>query len=202
MAEAVSFYQLERRLRQEERRGIQNYLRSIFLDSKFVDTFCREHSSLPVYANLRNGLWWVSVCLEFVLTLLERYMPKFSGTCYFKSTDGHCGQWSFSMTRLNLHVAEVAALAGGIIIVDSTRRGKVVIFYMFFFFHFKGLAFPRFIQCNNSNMVCCFKSCCPKGSGYEGSRDWHKIRLPRVGYSFLRTQMVTSIELQSDRKND
>jgi tRNA A64-2'-O-ribosylphosphate transferase len=28
-------------------------------------------------------------------------------TCYFKSTDGHMSNWSFSPTRLNLHVAQV-----------------------------------------------------------------------------------------------
>ena len=32
------------------------------------------------------------------------------GTCYFKSTDGHCNNWSFSGTRLNVHVAETAAV--------------------------------------------------------------------------------------------
>ena len=44
-----------------------------------------------------------------------------SGTCYFKSTDGHCNNWSFSATRLNLHVAEAAAKHGGCVIVDATR---------------------------------------------------------------------------------
>ena len=43
------------------------------------------------------------------------------GTCYFKSTDGHCNNWSFSGTRLNVHVAETAARRGGCVIVDATR---------------------------------------------------------------------------------
>jgi hypothetical protein len=43
------------------------------------------------------------------------------GTCYFKSTDGHCNNWSFSGTRLNVHVAEAAARRGGCVIVDATR---------------------------------------------------------------------------------
>ena len=43
------------------------------------------------------------------------------GTCYFKSTDGHCNNWSFSGTRLNVHVAETAARCGGCVIVDATR---------------------------------------------------------------------------------
>ena len=39
-------------------------------------------------------------------------------------TQGHNGQWSFSTTRLNLHVAEAAARKGGVMIVDATRKGK------------------------------------------------------------------------------
>ncbi|KAJ9095943.1 hypothetical protein QFC21_005305 [Naganishia friedmannii] len=43
---------------------------------------------------------------------------------YFKSTDGHMGQWEFSLRRANLHLIEFANKNGGFIIVDSTRRGK------------------------------------------------------------------------------
>ena len=46
-------------------------------------------------------------------------------TCYFKSTDGHSGNWSFSTTRVNFHVALMAAEKGGVLIVDATRKGKV-----------------------------------------------------------------------------
>ena len=46
-------------------------------------------------------------------------------TCYFKSTDGHCNNWMFSLTRLNMHVAMLAARKGGVMIVDATRKGKV-----------------------------------------------------------------------------
>ena len=71
---------------------------------------CRTRPSFVAYANLRCGLW---------------YVPS-SGvrTCYFKSTDGHAGNWSFSLIRLNLHVALQAAAAGGCFVVDATRRGK------------------------------------------------------------------------------
>ena len=51
-------------------------------------------------------------------------MPRLAATCYFKSTDGHAGNWSFSLIRLNLHVALHAAAAGGCFVVDATRRGK------------------------------------------------------------------------------
>eukprot|EP00898_Chlorokybus_atmophyticus_P006029 jgi/Chlat1/6427/Chrsp45S05949 len=40
------------------------------------------------------------------------------------SVDGHTGNWSFSATRLNMHVVKLAAKAGGCIIVDATRKGK------------------------------------------------------------------------------
>ncbi len=63
-----------------------------------------------MFANLRNGLW---------------YAPRFDGTGYFKSTDGHVFKWEFSLPRLNLQVAAAAAAAGGVLLVDSTRKGKV-----------------------------------------------------------------------------
>ena len=68
-------------------------------------------SSLPFLANLRCGLW---------------YLPSFDDTCYFKSTDGHVGTWTFSLARLNLNVIERACEGegAGCVIVDSTRKGK------------------------------------------------------------------------------
>lgn len=53
------------------------------------------------------------------------YAPRFDGTCYFKSTDGHTGEWTLAPTRLNLNVATLARKHGGVILVDSTRAGKV-----------------------------------------------------------------------------
>lgn len=64
----------------------------------------------PTFANLRCGKW---------------YLPHFDGECYFKSTDGHYGEWAFNMSRLNLHLFQAAASAGGAVVVDSTRKGKV-----------------------------------------------------------------------------
>ncbi|MCJ1320142.1 hypothetical protein MMC15_005480 [Xylographa vitiligo] len=46
------------------------------------------------------------------------------GSAYFKSTDGHQGQWKFSLRRLNLQVLDVIEKFDGCIIVDSTRSGK------------------------------------------------------------------------------
>ena len=41
--------------------------------------------------------------------------------CCLQSTDGHTNNWSFSTTRLNWHVAELAARCGGVLLVDATR---------------------------------------------------------------------------------
>lgn len=43
---------------------------------------------------------------------------------YFKSTDGHTGQWAFNTRRLNLHILPSVEKNNGCLIVDSTRRGK------------------------------------------------------------------------------
>ncbi|KAI8112873.1 hypothetical protein M9434_004193 [Picochlorum sp. BPE23] len=90
--------------------GLFNCVASIMHDSLFVREIAEE-TGLPVFGNLRCGAWYTSA-------------QDMDGTCYFKSTDGHTGQWSFSLTRLNLHVAEKAVACGGCIIVDATRRGK------------------------------------------------------------------------------
>ena len=55
----------------------------------------------------------------------HRYLAAPDGTCYFKSTDGHNNNWSFSTTRLNLHVVDIAAAHNGALIIDATRKGKM-----------------------------------------------------------------------------
>ena len=92
--------------------SIPNRLRSIVKDADFVQQVA-ERYKLPVVANERCGSWYVQ--------------PKIkAGSAYFKSTDGHTGQWKFSLRRLNLHVLYIVGQHGGCIIVDSTRRGKVM----------------------------------------------------------------------------
>lgn len=77
----------------------------------------RRYPSFPVFANLRCGLWYVG---GEGLSDPELGGATW-GTCYYKSTDGHNNNWSFSATRLNLHVAEAAAAHGGVVVVDATR---------------------------------------------------------------------------------
>lgn len=45
-------------------------------------------------------------------------------SAYFKSTDGHINQWSFSPRRLNLPVLYLLGHAHTGILIDTTRRGK------------------------------------------------------------------------------
>lgn len=57
---------------------LHDRLHSIDRDAAFVSELASLHPKLPLIANLRGGLW---------------YAPRFDDTCYFKSTDGHVGQW-------------------------------------------------------------------------------------------------------------
>ena len=97
------------RILKKQEVGLYNCICSVISDTAFVKEIVSLYPALPLVANLRCGLW---------------YTPQRAGTCYFKSTDGHYGNWSFSCTRLNLHTAQLAARQGGCLIVDATRRGK------------------------------------------------------------------------------
>ncbi|KAK3937671.1 initiator tRNA phosphoribosyl transferase-domain-containing protein [Diplogelasinospora grovesii] len=90
--------------------SITNRLRSIQTDTIFVAQTASE-LGLPLVANERCGSWYVPPAQK-------------TGSAYFKSTDGHTGQWKFSTRRLNLHLLELIGRYDGCIIVDSTRRGK------------------------------------------------------------------------------
>ena len=91
--------------------SIVNRLKSIEDDHRFVEFV---HSSFfeqyPICANLRCGSW---------------YVYPFEHCCYFKSTDGHFGEWTFNLRRLNPNVLKWLIQTKGIMIVDSTRKGKV-----------------------------------------------------------------------------
>lgn len=95
--------------------SIHNRLRSILQDAEFVEQVRAEHSRrgrpLPLIANERCGSWYIQP-------------DQKTGSAYFKSTDGHFGQWDFSLRRLNLQVLSIVGKYTGAIIVDSTRRGK------------------------------------------------------------------------------
>ncbi len=90
--------------------SIHNRLNSILEDARFAKEVSR-HYGFPLVANERCGSWYIEPGDK-------------AGSAYFKSTDGHHGQWDFSSRRLNLQLLPILAAHGGAIIVDSTRRGK------------------------------------------------------------------------------
>ncbi|KAL1967635.1 hypothetical protein VTN77DRAFT_2892 [Rasamsonia byssochlamydoides] len=92
--------------------SVTNRLRSIEADARFVEEVA-NHYHLPLIANERCGSWYIPP-------------ERKAGSAYFKSTDGHTGQWDFSFRRLNLQILPIAREHGGCIIVDSTRRGKLM----------------------------------------------------------------------------
>lgn len=71
-----------------------NRLRSIFSDAAFVSSAAASLGGRPLVANERCGSWYVE--------------PREKrGSAYFKSTDGHVGEWGFSCRRLNLHLLDI-----------------------------------------------------------------------------------------------
>jgi tRNA A64-2'-O-ribosylphosphate transferase len=91
--------------------SISNRLHSIKEDAAFVQEVAELFNGRPLIANERCGSWYIDPACK-------------GGSAYFKSTDGHTGQWNFSCRRLNLHLLPIIAANDGCIIVDSTRRGK------------------------------------------------------------------------------
>ncbi|KAL9938448.1 hypothetical protein V8E36_003071 [Tilletia maclaganii] len=107
---------LQRSIDKELRRvdkDLYNRLHSIRLDADFVSAVASHFQPLPLVANLRCGAWYTDPTLT-------------RASCYFKSTDGHLGQWAFSLKRHNLSLAKVITQNRGCIIVDSTRSGKTM----------------------------------------------------------------------------
>lgn len=103
-----SIYQVAKELKKEQH-TLYNCLASILSDAAFIQEIRLLYPDVPLLANLRAGGW---------------YTPSPDSTCYFKSTDGHQNNCNFSVTRLNWHVAELAAQKGGVMVVDATRKGK------------------------------------------------------------------------------
>ena len=76
-----------------------NRLHSIHHDSLFVQNVASNYN-LPLVANERCGSWYIPP-------------EQKAGSAYFKSTDGHWGQWSFSPRRLNLQILGIIGKCGG-----------------------------------------------------------------------------------------
>lgn len=100
--------------------SITNRLRSIQKDADFVEEVAaalaggagvgdtdgdeedgaRKQERRPLVANERCGSWYIRPGLK-------------GASAYFKSTDGHTGQWKFSTRRLNLHLLPVIERCDG-----------------------------------------------------------------------------------------
>ncbi|KAJ6491677.1 initiator tRNA phosphoribosyl transferase [Mycena vitilis] len=98
----------------KESLDLYNRLHSIAQDVAFVHQVHAAYPEVPILPNLRCGAWYTD--------------PDIATNCpaYFKSTDGHFSNWSFSLRRPNLHLLPLAAANGGkgLVLVDSTRAGK------------------------------------------------------------------------------
>ena len=79
--------------------SITNRLHSIKADADFVQQVATQ-LHLPLIANERCGSWYIPPSQKV-------------GSAYFKSTDGHHGQWSFSLRRLNLQLLDIIGRYGG-----------------------------------------------------------------------------------------
>lgn len=79
--------------------SISNRLRSVDQDSDFVRRVADAYG-LPLIANERCGSWYIPPTRK-------------EASAYFKSTDGHTGQWAFSLRRLNTQVLHVVAQHNG-----------------------------------------------------------------------------------------
>ncbi|KAI7831072.1 tRNA A64-2'-O-ribosylphosphate transferase [Kickxella alabastrina] len=106
-----SIHKIGDQLRREAR-STYNRLRSIDDDAGFVRNVSELLPSYPVIANERCGLWYVDPSVAHAQTV------------YFKSTDGHNGNWKFSLRRANTQLFNVLRQYSGCLIVDSTRQGK------------------------------------------------------------------------------
>lgn len=101
--------------------SIKNRLTSIQEDAVYVQKVA-EMQGLPLVANERCGSWYIP-------------LEKKATSVYFKSTDGHYGQWKFSLRRLNLHMLDVIGQNDGYRLANphsvempllTTRRKQVV----------------------------------------------------------------------------
>ncbi|KAJ7604030.1 initiator tRNA phosphoribosyl transferase-domain-containing protein [Roridomyces roridus] len=140
-------------LLRKESLDIFSRLHSIAEDILFVNQIHEFYPEMPILPNLRCGAWYTDPTLvrrshipepEGLRASKKRQWPALVANCpvYFKSTDGHFNNWSFTLRRPNLQLLHlVAAQKDGtgsvsnddeakieiddrIILVDSTRAGK------------------------------------------------------------------------------
>lgn len=104
--QSCDFSKTVSRLRQANL-SVANRIQSILQDAAFVASVATAYR-LPLIANERCGSWYVSPELK-------------KGSAYFKSTDGHVGQWDLSARRLNLHLLGLIAEHRGCVFCAAPR---------------------------------------------------------------------------------
>ncbi|ANB11913.1 Rit1p [Sugiyamaella lignohabitans] len=93
-----SFGELSKSIRKDSR-SVRNRIQSILQDSNYVQLVAASYN-LPLVANERCGRWYIPP-------------EKIKESVYFKSTDGHTGQWGFSTRRLNTHILDLILANNG-----------------------------------------------------------------------------------------
>ncbi|KAI1791152.1 initiator tRNA phosphoribosyl transferase [Ganoderma leucocontextum] len=96
----------------KESLDIFNRIHSVQEDIRFVGQVHEAYPGLPILPNLRCGAWYVDPAIA---------TPE---PAYYKSTDGHFGNWNFNLRRPNLHLLPYIVEKHGLVLVDSTRTGK------------------------------------------------------------------------------
>ena len=94
---------------------IYDRLSSIKYESDLAAELALIFPSIPWIPNERAGLWYLSRTKVNVLKGVS---------VYFKSTDGHVGQWDVNPRRLNLHLLHYVSSNKGLFIIDVTKQGK------------------------------------------------------------------------------
>lgn len=125
--------------------SIPNRLRSIRQDARFVELVAAA-LGLPLVANERCGSWYIDPARK-------------AASAYFKSTDGHTGQWKFSTRRLNLHLLELIGRHDG-----SVFPRFVYKYYFLFFIFFWKQQLPYLpTSIRGSSEHCCRRVGCSHG---------------------------------------
>jgi tRNA A64-2'-O-ribosylphosphate transferase len=93
--------------------SVTNRLRSIAQDAAFAEEVASA-LKLPLVANERCGSWYIDP-------------ERKAGSAYFKSTDGHTGQWKFSTRRLNLHLLELIGERDGYVLIAIVSGASLLL---------------------------------------------------------------------------
>ncbi|SAM02783.1 hypothetical protein [Absidia glauca] len=151
----------------KEHKSIFNRLKSIEEDALFIDQVAALYPHLPLTANERCGSWYINPTKHKVHSV------------YFKSTDGHTGEWDFNVRRGNFHWLDTIAAHQGAIVVDSTRRGKRI---------------PDALSKTIPIWCCVINRAIHRYNGYQGDWDTRFHSLPSAVFRSEHAQIECRID--------